>query len=131
MGSKVVLAAFATSGVVHLAAPQVFDPLIPRQLGPPRPWVLGSGLVELVSAYGLARRRPWAPQLAAATLAVIWVGNLSMAVDWQRSHRRSKTQKAIAWVRLPLQIPLIYWAWTSPPRAADGSGAPSERRLGT
>lgn len=113
VGTRVVVTAFAVSGVVHMVAPRVFDPLIPPQLGPPRPWVLGSGVAELACAGGLAARQPWAPAATTATLAGVWVGNLHMAVHWQRS-RRPAAWKALAWARLPLQVPLMVWAWRSP-----------------
>ncbi|MCU0302081.1 MAG: hypothetical protein MUF35_10855, partial [Candidatus Nanopelagicales bacterium] len=79
------------------------------------PWVLGSGVAELVCAAGLLTRQPWAPAATTATLAVVWVGNLQMALDVQRS-RRPGWQKAAAWARMPLQLPLLSWAWTSPTR---------------
>jgi uncharacterized membrane protein len=115
-GTWVVAGAFATSGVVHLVRPSVFEPLIPPQLGDPTPWVLGSGVAELACAAGLLSRQRWAPAATTATLAVVWIGNLQMALDVQRSPRRPAWQKAAAWTRLPMQLPLIHWAWTSPTR---------------
>lgn len=108
-----VIGAFALSGVTHLVRPQVFEPMIPERLGPPRPWVVGSGLLELACAAGLATRQPWAPAVTTATLAAIWVGNLQMALDVQRS-RRPVWQKAAVWARMPLQAPMMKAAWTSP-----------------
>lgn len=113
VGTKVVIGAFTLSGVVHLVRPQVFEPLIPERLGQPRPWVVGSGVLELVCAAGLATRQRWAPALTTATLAGIWVGNLQMALDVQRS-RRPAWQKAAVWARMPLQVPMMKAAWTSP-----------------
>ncbi len=132
MGTKIVVGSFATSGVVHLVAPRVFEPLIPRALGAPRPWVWASGLAELGCAAGLVTRRRWAPAATAATLGVIWVGNWSMAVQWQRSSRRTTLQRASAWARLPLQLPLMWWAWNSPTGTSGtggsgGSVAPARR----
>lgn len=113
VGTRVVIGAFTVSGMVHLVRPGVFEPLIPRLLGEPQPWVLGSGVVELACAAGLAARQPWAPAVTTATLAVIWVGNLQMAMDLQRS-RRPAWQKAASWARLPVQVPLMRAAWQSP-----------------
>jgi uncharacterized membrane protein len=114
-GTRIVIGAFATSGVVHFAAPRVFAPLVPRALGPADPWVYGSGAAELVCAAGLAARRRWAPAATAATLAAVWVGNVHLARRWQASDR-SAVLKAAAWARLPLQVPLIVWALRSPVR---------------
>lgn len=116
VGTKIIVAAFTVSGVTHLVRPKVFRSLIPRRLGDPRPWVMASGVVELACAGGLALRQSWAPRTTAATLTVIWVGNVSMAINLQRSAKASTTAKAIGWARLPLQVPLIYWAWRSPSR---------------
>ena len=122
--ANLVAGALATSGVVHLVRPQVFEPLIPPALGDPRLWVYASGVVELAAAGGLLTRQRWAPALATATLAVIWVGNLQMAVDLQRS-RRPAWQKALGWARMPLQVPMMQAAWTAPVRFDQGpsSGA--------
>lgn len=115
VGTRVVVGAFAVSGLMHLVRPAVFEPLIPTQLGDPGPWVLGSGVAELACAAGLATRQPWAPAVTTATLAIVWVGNLQMALDLQRS-RRPAWQKAAGWARLPLQVPLMKAAWESPRR---------------
>lgn len=114
IGTQVVVATLGASSVVHFARPQVFEPLIPGWLPNRRAWVLGSGVVELGCAAGLAARRPWAPATTAATLTAIWVGNWTMALRWQRSPRVPPARKAVAWARLPLQVPLIWWAWRSP-----------------
>jgi uncharacterized membrane protein len=113
VGTRLIIGAFATSGVLHLVKPDLFAPMIPDQLGPARPWVYGSGVLEVVCAGGLATRQSWAPALTTATLAAVWVGNIQMAVDVQRS-RRPAWQKAAAWARVPLQVPLMMAAWRSP-----------------
>ena len=59
-GPALALAALlGTSGVLHLRRPGIFRPLIPRTLGDPDPWVLGSGVAELACAAALVvpRRR--------------------------------------------------------------------------
>ncbi len=115
LGSAIVIGAFATSGAAHLARPELFEPLIPAWLGSPRLWVLGSGVAELACAAGLLGRQEWAPAASAATMVIIWVGNVQMALDVQRSARPA-WQKAAAWARLPIQVPLVRAAWTSPTR---------------
>lgn len=128
VGTKIVAGTFLLSGVTHLVRPVVFESLIPARLGRPRPWVYASGGAELVCAAGLLTRQPWAPATTAATLSVIWVGNWTMAIRWQRSSRRTRAQKAGAWARLPLQVPLISWAWTSPVRSGRTAPAASPDR---
>ena len=116
-GTWIVAGLFTVSGVVHLVRPAVFEPLMPDALGDPAPWIVGSGVAELACVAGLVGRTRWAPTAAAATLLVIWVGNVQHAVRIQRSSRTSRMQKAIGWARLPLQVPLIRWALASPVRS--------------
>lgn len=120
VGTRVVVASFATSGVVHMVAPQIFEPLIPPILGSPRGWVYASGAAELACAAGLITRQRWAPAATVGVLGGIWVGNWHMALRWQRS-RRPAWQKAVAWARLPAQLPLMWWAWTSADSARSGA----------
>lgn len=115
LGTKIVAGAFATSGVIHMVRPQVFEPMIPRELGSRRAWVYGSGVAELACAAGLLTGQRWAPAVTTATLAAVWVGNAKMAVDVQRSSRPAWF-KAAVWARMPLQVPLMRWAWNSPTR---------------
>lgn len=114
MGTKIVAGAFLTSGVVHLVRPQVFEPLVPRALPAARQIIIGSGVVEIGCAIGLLTRQPWAPAASSLLLVAVWPGNLTMAVTWQRSEKIAAPMKAVAWARLPLQLPLIRWAWRSP-----------------
>ena len=99
--------AFAVSGVVHLVKPQVFTPLIPRQLPAHRELILGSGVAELVCAAGLThpRTRRWAGYASAALLVGVFPGNIKMALDAQRSNNTAFKAGTVA--RLPLQLPLI------------------------
>ena len=97
------------AGGTHLVRPDVYAGLIPRALGRPGPWVLGSGLAELACAAAvLAPSTRRAGALTTAGLfALVLPGNVTMAVRAQRSGRRWRW---VAWARLPLQIPLILWA---------------------
>jgi uncharacterized membrane protein len=105
-GGRAVALAFAVSGTLHLVQPRLFEPLIPPALPQPRSWVVGSGVVELVCAAGLARGAAWAPAATAATLVGVWPGNAWYAVRTQRSGAHP-LHKAIAWARLPVQVPMI------------------------
>lgn len=110
-GWRSLAALLAVAGATHLVRPQLYRPLIPRSLGDPDPWVLWSGVAELTCAAALVpgrTRRPAA--LTAATLFVaVYPGNVTMAVDAHR--RRSPRAVRIATlVRLPMQVPLVWWA---------------------
>ena len=98
---------FTTSGVVHLVRPQAFEPLMPEFVPRHREVIVGSGVAELACAAGLLHpgtRRPagWA---SAALLVGVFPGNLKMAGDARRSGNRRF--QAVAYGRLPLQLPLI------------------------
>jgi uncharacterized membrane protein len=105
--ARIVLTAFTVSGVVHLVKPEVFEPLMPRQLPAHRELIIASGVAELACAAGLAvpRTRRWAGYASAVLLVAVFPGNVKMAVDASRTRRTGL--KALAWGRLPLQAPLI------------------------
>ncbi|MDM7831841.1 DoxX family protein [Cellulomonas edaphi] len=120
-GPALALAALlAASGALHLVKPGVFRPLIPRRLGDPDPWVVGSGVAELACAGALAvpgTRR--AGGIASAALLVgVFPGNVTMAVRSRPDARSWAGRPAVAWGRLPLQVPLIAWALSVARRAA-------------
>ena len=112
-GPALALAALlGTSGALHLRRPGIFRPLIPRSLGNPDPWVLGSGVAELACAAALAvpATRRLGGIASAALLVGVFPGNVTMAVR-SRPDARSWTGKpVVAWARLPLQVPLVAWA---------------------
>ncbi|MFH9011848.1 hypothetical protein ACH4C6_10755 [Streptomyces sp. NPDC017943] len=100
----------ATAGIAHFAAPRRFDAIVPGALpGSPRTWTHASGAAELALAAGLAlpRTRKAAALATAAFFAGVFPANVKMAVDWR--HRPAR-QKAAAFGRLPLQVPLVLWA---------------------
>lgn len=102
----------AAAGVTHAVRPQVYDPLVPRWLGAPRPWVLGSGVAEVACAVGLAvpRTRRAAALATAALFVGVFPGNVQMAVTAVRSPKASTAYRAVSLARLPLQVPLVRWA---------------------
>lgn len=100
----------AVTGVLHFAAPEPFDAIVPRMLpGPPRRWTYLTGAAELAVAVAVAvpRTRRLGGVAAAALFVGVFPANVQMALDW---HQRPFSQRALAWARLPLQLPLIAWA---------------------
>jgi uncharacterized membrane protein len=117
-GAWIVAAAFSVSGVIHLFDPKEFTPIVPHFLPFATGLVYASGVAELVCAYGLWRRQRWAGLAAAALLLAIWPANLQAAVTAQNADALGN--QVISWIRLPLQIPLIWLALRSGrPTAAD------------
>ena len=99
----------ATSGVLHFLAPRPFDSVVPRSLpGRPRTWTLLSGAAELAVAAALVHpgTRRLGGLAAAGLFAAVFPANVQMAADWRHA---SPARQAIAYGRLPLQIPLVLW----------------------
>jgi uncharacterized membrane protein len=118
LGSWVVIGVFLTSGVLHLINPEAFLWLMPPFLPYPLELVYASGVAELVAALGLLFRYRWALFFTVLVLLAVWPANWWFAIDVLGS---GDLWLAIAaWLRLPLQIPLILWAWRSPQRTKEG-----------
>lgn len=114
VGSKIIILIFLLSGTSHLVSPGFFVALVPPFLGPGNFWIFTSGIAEIVCALGILTRQFWAPKLTAFVLIVIWVGNWWYAIDVTWNLASSWWLIFGAWLRLPLQIPLIQWALRSP-----------------
>ena len=102
-------ATLAGAGVAHFRNPEFFDQMVPSELpGPPRAWTYGTGAAELALAVGVAnpRTRKRAALASAAWFVAVFPGNLKMA----REAEGAKDQ-ALTYGRLPLQLPLVRWAW--------------------
>ncbi len=104
----------ATSGVIHLVRPEVYEGIVPRVLPAKRLLVHASGILELACAAGLlhpATRRA-AGWTSAALLVAVFPANVQMSVDHgKRAARRGDTGSratfAATVARLPLQWPLV------------------------
>jgi uncharacterized membrane protein len=105
----------AGAGTMHFAAPGAFDRIVPRLLGPPRPWTLVSGAAELGTALLLAvpRTRRAGAWTAAVLFVAVFPGNVQMALDGGVAGASWPASSPVAsWLRLPLQPVLVWWAWT-------------------
>lgn len=124
--SAVPLAAFLlVAGVAHFVIPRSYQRIVPRLLGDPAFWVRWSGVAEIACAalVALPRTRRPAAYAALALFVVVFPANVQMAVDGGLAGSSSPLgSAAVAWARLPLQVPLIWWAWrvarSAPARSA-------------
>ncbi|GCD18757.1 membrane protein [Cellulomonas algicola] len=124
-GPALALAAvLGTAGVLHLRRPAIFTSLVPRRLGDPEPWVLGSGVAELACAAVLVppATRRLGGLASAALLVGVFPGNVTMAVRSHRGARHWSRHPVVAWGRLPLQVPLVAWALAVSRRADRATG---------
>jgi len=97
----------ATAGVMHFVTPKFFDSIVPKALPNARFWTTTSGIAELGVAAAVAN--PKTRRLGATAAAVLFVAvfpaNIQAAVSAEGTG-----EKAVTWLRLPLQIPLVIWA---------------------
>ncbi|MHB8452370.1 MAG: DoxX family protein [Mycobacteriales bacterium] len=115
-----VAAAFSVSGVLHLVHPATFTPIVPHFLPLPTELVYASGVAELICAVGLWRRDRWAGVAAAVLLLLIWPANIQDAVTTSRQ-AHDVTGQLLLWIRVPVQIPLIWFVLQSGRTNAPGA----------
>lgn len=102
------------SGVLHLVSPEPYRRIVPRFLGHADALVLWSGVAELICGILLlipATRRAggWA---TVALLVAVFPANIQMAVDGGLTGSRGALgSPVVAWLRLPIQPLLIWWAY--------------------
>jgi uncharacterized membrane protein len=103
-------ALLGASGVLHFLRPRPYDAIVPRSLpGSSRTWTYASGVAELAVAAAVAhpRTRRLGGLAAAALFVGVFPANVKMAVDWRHA---APGCRAMAFGRLPLQVPLVLWA---------------------
>ena len=97
------------AGALHFTSPRFYEPLIPEVLpGSERAWVYGSGVAELVAGGLLANRRTarMGAWITFAVLLGVYPGNIYDALR----HPPTDGRGVVSLVRLPLQLPLLWWA---------------------
>jgi len=112
IGCILLAVLFLLSGSLHFLAPHLYLKIVPPHLPAPLILVYISGAAEVLGGAGLLfppTRRPAAWGLVTLLIAV-WPANIYMAI----AHLAAPGimgQSWAQWLRIPLQIPLIYWAW--------------------
>ncbi len=107
--ARALAALLMAAGIAHFAIPGTYDAIIPHLLPwSRRVWTYLSGATEVALAVGVVwrRTRRVAATLSAVFFVLVFPANIQMLMD-----SSSRTAAAIAAVRLPLQLPLIWWAW--------------------
>lgn len=109
------LAAFiGGAGVMHFVRPGFFDAIVPEWMpGAARTVTYVSGAVELTGALLVANRRTrriggW---FCFLTFLGVYPANIQSALDGGIADAPPPLDSAAAaWLRLPLQLPLLWWA---------------------
>jgi uncharacterized membrane protein len=100
-----IAAGLTGSGALHLVRPQVYDWMIPPELGRARPWVLGSGVAELGAAALVAV--PATRRIGGWAALAVLVGVLPAHAQTLRALRGDRPKLALAVARIPFQLPMI------------------------
>jgi len=106
------------TGIGHFIFPKALDSIVPHFLpGSARTWTYLSGVAELLIAVGLLAPlslkiggtsiRLLAAYAAFLLFLAVYPANIKMAIDWRH---RSLPSQLVAYLRLPLQFGLFYWA---------------------
>lgn len=101
------------AGFAHFAFPRPYRRIVPRFLDDPAFWVRLTGGAEIGCAALVAypRTRRLGASLAVVIFVAVFPANVQMALDGGIPGERFPWgSPTIAWLRLPLQIPLILWA---------------------
>jgi uncharacterized membrane protein len=100
---------FVGAGVWHFVHPATYLAIIPPRLPAPLTLVYVSGVCELLGGLGLlpARTRRLAGRGLLALLVAVFPANVYMALIHEQLH----IPGWVAWGRLPLQLPLLWWVW--------------------
>jgi uncharacterized membrane protein len=111
MAARTLLAVlFVVAGVAHLLITPVFVSIMPTYLPAPTLLVQISGIAEILGGLGLLipATQPVAAWGLILLLFPVLPANLNMALH--SSHWPS-TPAWLLWARVPLQLPLLYWAF--------------------
>jgi uncharacterized membrane protein len=104
---------YVFAGVMHFVAPDPYVGIMPAYL----PWHLElvylSGVAEILCGVGvlIPRTRVLAAWATIALLIAVFPANLNVAIHDLPMGDATEGAGILNWVRLPLQLVLIAWAW--------------------
>lgn len=113
MAGRIVLAVlFMLAGAMHFVIPQAYLRIMPPWLPSPLTLIAISGVAEMLGGVGLLI--PFSRRLAAWGLVALLIAVLPANIYTATAHLPLPGvagQSWLQWARIPLQLPLIYWAW--------------------
>jgi uncharacterized membrane protein len=103
---------YVLAGVNHFRDPGFYVPMMPSFLPLHRELVLISGVAEIALGLGLLvpRLRRASAWGIVALLIAVFPANLHVALNGVPLFGEGSAGVG-NWIRLPFQIPLLYWAW--------------------
>ena len=108
------------AGALHFVVPRSYQRIVPRFLGHAPLLVAVTGVIEIGAGVLLAvpATRRLGAWLSVALLVVVWPANVQMALDGGIPGAGFPTgSPVVAWLRVPLQAPLVVWALRQARRA--------------
>ncbi len=109
-GRALLAILFLIAGLLHFTSTAMYVKIMPAYLPSPRLLVQISGACEMLGGLGLLfpTTRRFAAWGLVALLVAVLPANVSMAI----SHARwPAIPEWVLWARLPMQLPLMWWAW--------------------
>jgi uncharacterized membrane protein len=121
IGRFIMGALYITAGALHFVLTRTYVGIMPDYLPAHRELVMRSGVAEIAGGIGVM-----VPQTkrAAGWGLVLLLVSVMPANIWMAQHpeRYSNIPLWVIWLRLPLQLPLLWWAWRfTRPRAIRSS----------
>jgi uncharacterized membrane protein len=117
MAVRIVLAIlFIAAGALHFLIPQFYVAIVPPYLPAPLALVYISGFFEILGGIGLLAPANFngipARSIAAWGLVGLLIAVMPANIYMVTEHAQFASIPLWAlWLRLPLQLPLIWWAW--------------------
>lgn len=101
---------YSLAGILHFIKPKPYMKIMPPSIPYPKMMVYISGFLELLFGMGLLFEaiQSYAAIGLILLLIAVFPANIYMA---KRMHEKKSKNSWIAFVRLPLQFVLIYWAY--------------------
>lgn len=105
MGGMYILA-----GLAHFWKPKAYMKIMPSYIPYHLAMVYLSGVLEVL--FGVLVMLPETQAIGAWGLIAVLIGVFPANIDMALKYKGKKTWlKVVLWVRLPIQLWLVYWAW--------------------
>ncbi len=110
IGRGLLALLFVFAGVMHFVVPKAYVGIMPAMLPDPLLLVQISGVAEILGGVGLlfGNTRTFAAWGLVALLIAVLPANVTMAMHPERF---ASIPGWVLWGRIPLQLPLVWWAW--------------------